>query len=130
MSSSLRVRDYMTSPVITFDPDMDITRAVRRLIDDDISGAPIIDPAIGLVGIITERDCLEIALQAGYFGTPGGPLRDYMTTSVESVDPEMGIVDLAKRLVNTRHRRFPVVSRGELIGIITRRDVLSAMFPR
>jgi CBS domain-containing protein len=77
--------------------------------------------------MLSELDCLKIALHAGYHGDWGGPVSDYMSDGVETVDAEMSIIDLAQVFLDTKFRRFPVMEKNRLIGQISRRDVLRAL---
>ena len=77
--------------------------------------------------MLSELDCLKVVLQAGYHGDYGGPVRDFMTSDVQTVNAEMSIVDLAEKFLKTRLRRFPVTDRNRLVGQISRRDVLRAL---
>lgn len=117
----------MVRDVVTVPPDTEITRVVRKLIDEDISGIVVVDAEGAVVGIVTERDCIATATQAGYFDQPGGPVADFMSTPVETVGPGENLVDVAVRLTNSKYRRYPVVEGGRLVGIIARRDVLRAL---
>ena len=121
------VRDYMTAKPITFSPEMDVLDAVHELIKHRIAGAPVIDSHGEVVGILSEFDCMKVALDSGYYGTAGGPVSQFMSKSVETVDADMSIVDLAERFLQTNYRRFPVMTENRLIGQISRRDVLRAL---
>ena len=127
MSVPLRVRDYMTSDVITVGPQVEVTQVVRLLIDRDVSGVLVVDAAGMLVGVVTERDCIRVAAAAGYYDEPGGPVADFMSAPVETVGPDDNLVDVAVRMAASRYRRFPVVVDGRLVGLIGRRDVLRAL---
>jgi len=124
---SVLVKDYMTRNLVTFKPDMDVLDAVSLLVKHRIAGAPVVDDEGNLIGMLSELDCLKIALHAGYHGDWGGPVADYMTDGVKTVDAEMSIVDLAQVFLDTRFRRFPVMQRNRLVGQISRRDVLRAL---
>lgn len=127
MTLSLRVTDCMTSKVITVTPTMQIRDAVQVLLAQGISGAPVVDDGGQIVGMLTERDCLAVAIDAGYFDEPGGRVERYMTRSVDTVDPYASVMDVAVRFRDTRYRRFPVVQEGAIVGIISRRDVLRVL---
>jgi predicted transcriptional regulator len=124
---SALVKNYMTGKLVTFHPDMDVLDAIHVLVDQGIAGAPIVDDHGDLVGMLSEIDCMKIALQAGYHGQWGGPVSEYMTTSIETVDADMNIIDLAQRFLETSYRRFPVMKDHRLVGQISRRDVLRAL---
>jgi CBS domain-containing protein len=127
MKTSLKVRDYMKTKVVTVTPNTEITLVISILIEKDISGLLVLDVNGQTVGIVTERDCIGTAVNAGYYDQLGGPVSGYMTTPVESVGPDDNLVDLAVRMTQSTFRRFPVLQDGKLVGIIGRRDVLRAL---
>lgn len=130
MAISLKVQDYMMTDVITVTPEIEITRVISLLIENDISGLLVTDARGQVVGIVTERDCIGTAVNSGYFDELGGPVSDYMTSPVESVSPDDNLVDLAVRMTHSSFRRFPVLQDGRLVGIISRRDVLRSLAHR
>ena len=121
------VKDYMARTIVTFKPDTPVLDAVHVLVKNRIAGAPVVDDEGNLIGMLSELDCLKVTLQAGYYGDYGGPVRDYMSEGVQTVNMEMSIVDLAQRFLDTRFRRFPVTDNNRLVGQISRRDVLRAL---
>ena len=127
MPRSMLVKDHMATKVVTLHPEMEILRAAHVLISCDISGAPVLDQHGRLIGVLTERDCMRVALHAGYHGEPGGLVRDYMTPDPVAVSPDDTILELAERFINARFRRYPVLDGGRLVGVISRRDVMRAM---
>lgn len=124
---NLRVEDYMCRNPVTIEPQTEITHAVHKMIECDVSGLLVVEPENRLVGIITERDCIAAASAAGYYGEWGGPVHRFMTASVETVSPGDSLVDIAARMVDSTFRRFPVVENGSLLGVLGRRDVLRAL---
>jgi len=122
-----RIRDHMATELVTVTPDTEIMRAVHLLVQHDISGMPVVEANARLVGILTERNCIDVALQAGYFDESGGCVVDYMSSPVETVGPDDSLMDVADRFRQSSFRRFPVVEDGRLIGLISRRDVLTAL---
>ena len=127
MNTHLRVREYMTTELVTITPDTEIMRAVYLLVERDISGVPVVDEGGTLVGILTERDCIATAINAGYFDEAGGSVRDFMSSPVETVEADDSLMDIAERLSKSTYRRFPVIEDGRLVGLISRRDVLEAL---
>ncbi|MDH4056244.1 MAG: CBS domain-containing protein [Gammaproteobacteria bacterium] len=121
------VKDYMARTLVTFKPDTDVLDAVHSLVKNRIAGAPVVDDAGNLLGMLSELDCLKIALHAGYHGDWGGPVSDYMSDGVETVDADMSIIDLAQVFIDSRFRRYPVMENNRLVGQISRRDVLRAL---
>lgn len=127
MSIPLRVRDYMVSSLITVAPHTEITQVVQTLIRHDISGVLVVDDDGKLLGILTERDCIAVAADSGYYDEWGGPASQYMSAPVETVGPDESLVDVAEQMKNSTYRRFPVIEREQLVGLISRRDVLKAL---
>jgi len=121
------VKDYMARTLVTFKPDTDVLDAVHSLVKNRIAGAPVVDDAGNLLGMLSELDCMKIALHAGYHGDWGGPVSEYMSDGVETVDADMSIIDLAQVFIDSRYRRFPVMENNRLVGQISRRDVLRAL---
>jgi len=124
---SLLVKDYMTGKVISLDPNLEISGAIKMLIDHDISGATVIDQHGRLVGILTERDCIRVAMHAGFDENPYGLVREYMSKDPKTVSPEQSILTVAEKFISGTFRRYPVVDQGRLVGIISRRDVMRAL---
>jgi predicted transcriptional regulator len=130
MNETPRVRDFYAADPVTINQDDDILRAVQVMLDHEISGLPVVDSDGRLVGILTERDCMLKAVEAGYLDEPGGRVEEYMTPDAQTVGLDDNLMDVAKRFVDSPFRRFPVVEQGRLVGIIMRRDFLRAMNPR
>ena len=124
---SALVSDYMTGKLISFSPQTDVLDAIHELVLHRIAGAPVLDDQGNLVGMLSELDCLKVALTAGYHGERGGPVSEYMTTETETVDADMSIVDLAQKFLHSGFRRYPVMKDNRLIGQVSRRDVLRAL---
>ena len=121
------VKDYMARTLVTVKPETDVLDAIHELITHRIAGLPVVDDEGNLVGMLSELDCMKVALNAGYHGNWGGPVRDFMSDGVKTVDAEMSIIDLAQLFINSRYRRFPVMKGNRLVGQISRRDVLRAL---
>ncbi len=127
MLKSVLIKDHMSTRLVTLDPDMDILRAVNALIKGVIAGAPVVDGNRRLVGILTERDCMRVAMQAEYHGMPGGPVSKYMTKDPQFVSPDESILHVAQLFIDGKYHRYPVVKNDRLVGMISRRDVMHAM---
>ena len=123
----VRVREYMAANPVTVTPETPILQAIHTLIEHRISGLPVVDLRGNLVGMLSEADCLPIAVQASYHGELGGHVSEYMSQEVKTVDADDSIVELAERFMRNKLRRFPVMERQRVVGQISRRDVLRAL---
>lgn len=127
MSDLPTVADYMARDLITLRPEQEINDAMAVLLKHRVSGAPVIDKAGALVGILSKKDCLRAALEASYYREWGKPVSVYMARDVTTVDPQTDIVAACEMFINSVFRRFPVVQDGRLTGQISRADILRAM---
>lgn len=125
--TSALVKDYMSGKLVTFSPDTDVLDAIHELVQHRIAGAPVVDDHGNLVGMLSELDCMQIALAAGYHGELGGPVSDFMTADTEIVESDMSIIDLAQVFLKSGYRRYPVFEDNRMVGQISRRDVLRAL---
>ena len=123
----MAVRRYMATQVVTFTPEMRIREAVKTLVKYNYTGAPVVDPDGTLVGMLSEKDCLRVAVLANAEGASETLVGDFMTTKVDTVTPETDLLDVAQRFVGAPYKRLPVVERGKLVGQISRIDVLRAI---
>jgi len=118
------VRDYMDKVVPTLSPETDILEAVDFLLAKHVTGAPVLDAAGNVIGILTEKDCLRLLSTGMDSDKPRGTVRDYMTTEVVSVPSHMNVYFLAGMFLKANYRRLPVIDGGKLVGAITRFDIL------
>jgi len=124
---SVKVADYMSTRLLTFKPSTNVFDAMQILISRGFSGAPVVDEAGKLVGMLSESDLMQVVMQDSYYAETVGIVADFMHAPVDTVAPTTDIYQLAERFVRERRRRFPVVgSDGTLVGQISRRDVLRA----
>lgn len=125
--SSVNVKKYMTANLVTFSPDMDVLKAIHLLLERGISGAPVVDKRGNIVGMLSERDCIKVLLQASYHEERGGKVSEFMTPNVKTVDMDASLLDVARMFLNAPFKRYPVVRDNVLVGQISRRDVLNAL---
>jgi predicted transcriptional regulator len=120
------VRDYMSKSLTVLSPEQDVVRAMQILLDARISGAPVVDAHGNLRGLLTQRDCLTAAFRSSYHGEAAGRVAEYMTRDVETVPAGMPLIELIEKFYRSKRRRFPVLDESQLVGQISRRDVLRA----
>lgn len=125
---ALKVKDYMTTNLITFKPDQSVQEVVESLIKYKISGGPVVNDRQELVGIISEGDCLKQLSESRYYNMPldHDNVEKRMATNVETIDGNMDVFDAANKFLNSKRRRFPIVENGKLVGQISQKDILKA----
>ncbi|MBD0831473.1 CBS domain-containing protein [Aestuariibaculum sediminum] len=124
----LKVSDYMTTNLITFTPDQTIETVMEALINNRISGGPVINDKEELVGIISEGDCIKQISESRYYNMPmqDKTIEEHMVKNVETIDGNMNIFDAANKFLQAKRRRFPIVENGKLVGQISQKDILKA----
>lgn len=127
MLHAISVKDYMAANLVTFSPDMDVLDAIHLLLENGISGAPVVDKRGNVIGILSEVDCMKVALSASYHEEWGGKVSEFMSRQVKTIDAEANLVEAAELFMKEPHRRFPVMDDNRLVGQISRRDVLRAL---
>ncbi|MGH8530826.1 MAG: CBS domain-containing protein [Nevskiales bacterium] len=124
---TVAVREYMTTKLVTFTPDMEVMSALAQLVQHGHSGAPVLDAAGRLIGMLSEKDCLKVAVMANFEGVSPGKVSDYMTTQVKSIGPDTSLLEIAGVFIDAPFKRLPVIENGKLLGQISRSDVLRAI---
>ncbi len=127
MLAKITIADYMSKRLVTLTENTNVVDAVKQLLDHKITGAPVVDQRGRLLGMFSEKDVMRIVLETVYNQSMSGKVGDYMSTEVISVDAESSIVDLAEKFEQTTVRSFPVFQDNELVGIVSRTDILRAL---
>lgn len=147
------VKNVMTKDVLTVRPDEKVDKVARLLVDNRISGVPVVDDQHRVVGIITEKDLMIKAteLKVPFYLTLfdsiiflENPIRfnndlkkytatyvkEAMTEKVVTVSEDFPISEVVPLMQKKQINRVPVVRHGKLVGIITRNDILKAIVER
>ena len=127
MLKDITAKQYMSSNVVTFQTQDDVLEAINKLLQKRITGAPVLDSLGNLVGMLSEAECIRVVLNAAYNQSKGGKVGDFMNTEIETVDVDASIVEVAEKFDKTWARSFPVVDDVDLVGVISRVDVLKAL---
>jgi CBS domain-containing protein len=114
----------MTSDLVTVRSDASVQEAIDVLLNQQISGLPVVEDDGRLVGVITEFALLAVAYDKR---VKNHSVRHHMTRDVIAVDVDDPISRIADLCIVHRVRRVPVMKDGRLVGVIARRDVLRAL---
>lgn len=113
-------QELMSTPVRTIRPETTIDEAQRVLLRYGHSGLSVVDTQDQLLGVISRRD-IDIALHHGF---SHAPVKGYMTSNLKTITPETSLPEIESLMVTYDIGRLPVISAGQLVGIVTRTDVL------
>jgi CBS domain-containing protein len=137
----------MTREVITIEPDASIMEAARLMLQHKISGLPVVDASRNLVGIVTEGDFLrrsetgtqrrrprwlEFIIGPGKLATEythesGRKVREVMTEEVHTLTEDTPLEQAVHLMERHRVKRLPVVRGGQLVGMVTRANLVRAV---
>jgi CBS domain-containing protein len=142
----MRAKDLMTKRVITVAPDDAILRAIRLMLQNKISGLPVVD-GTGLVGIVTEGDFLRRSeietvdrpprwieflmgpgpLATEYVHSNGRKVSEVMTTDVRYVAEDASLEDIVNLMEKYHVKRLPVMRDKKVVGIVSRSNIVRAV---
>ena len=148
----MKVKDIMTREVITLSPEESIEEAARKLRENRISGAPVVEGE-KIVGILSEADLMRLfesemsislvlpspleiielpirmhhQLKETARRLAATKVEDIMTRQVVTIEEEASIEEAARTMSKYEINRLPVVRGGKLVGIVTRADVIKAL---
>ena len=142
----MKVRDLMTTPVVTVAPGDRVARVARLMVEQRLSGIPVIDQDGTLLGMVTQEDVVTKHAKVHvptYLGILGDSLpfrsresdeemrrvlavtaSDLMSDRMVTIDPDRDVDDAATLMVEKHVDPLPVVQDDRLIGIIGRTDIL------
>jgi CBS domain-containing protein len=147
----IRVKDIMTTDVITLTPDTDIVTAAKTLLREGINGAPVLDSEGNLIGIICQSDLVaqQKTLELPSFITildaviplktqdeMERQIRKVSSTTVEDamtevpvfISPDTDVEEVATMMVTEKLYTVPVLENGKLVGVVGKEDILRTLF--
>jgi len=132
-------RDIMSDHVVVIYDDMLVKQVAHLLLRDRFSAFPVVNKGVGLTGIITmtdlfhiisdalrNRDLLEFRKQIS--AAKDKKVSEFMSRSVVTINPETTLDEIMHMTLEQGIHTFPVLEEGKLIGIVSRHDILNAVF--
>jgi CBS domain-containing protein len=143
----MKAADVMVSNVITVDVNASIGDVAAILLNNHISGAPVVDEKGELVGIVSEGDLMRrpeietsrrhswwlqlVSTEWGsaneYIKSHSRKVADVMTRDVITAKPDTPLGDIAALLERKRIKRVPIVEGNKLVGLVSRANILQAL---
>lgn len=146
----MRVEEIMQKNVVSVNENADIKEIARALVENKVSGIPVINDAGKLVGIVSEGDLLHketnprmpdyvdiLGAIIYYHGLKryhddyrklmATKASDIMTKKVITVAKDTTLEDAAQLMMQHSIKRLPVVENGEMIGIVSRADIIKTL---
>ena len=141
----MRVEDFMTRRVATVTPETSILAAAKLMLENHISGLPVVDASARVVGIVSESDLLRddgkgvdgspwLQMMVGPDGLAGEPAQlgarkvdEVMTRGPVTIAPSASIAQACRLMEQHGIKRLPVVENDKLVGMIARADLVRAV---
>jgi CBS domain-containing protein len=132
----VKAEEIMSSPVVTVRPDQPAREAIALLAEHSFTSLPVVDEDGDVIGIVSEIDLLRSRvphdprvhlLQQPDAGNPPRTVGDAMSDTVVCLSENADAADLAQVLVDNRIRAVPILRGSDLVGIVSRRDVLRTL---
>lgn len=124
--ANIVARDIMVTKLVTLSPETDVFQGIETLIRHKISGAPVVDDSGNLIGVFSEKSCMQVLIDAAYEGLPTNSVSAFMDSNPETIKENTSFLTIAQIFLNQPRRRLPVVEGGRLVGQVSRRDVIRA----
>lgn len=122
-----KAADIMTTNVITAKKNMVLTDVIALLLRWHISAMPVVDNEDKMVGIVSEIDLVNLTFDGNARDTI---VEEVMVTDTISFSPNTELADLVQTFSKRHLRRVPIIDKGKVVGIMSRRDILREMLRR
>ena len=121
----LRARDVMSKDVISVKNETPILEAIKILVENHISGLPVVKDDMTLTGILSEKDAIVLFYESDE--AENKTVSDYMTSPAVCFEEGEALLNVCDFLAKNIFRRVPITLNGKLVGIISIRDVLKSI---
>jgi CBS domain-containing protein len=115
-------KDVMKSGLLTVRTSTPVYEAMEILATKNVTGLPVVDDYMNLLGIVSEKDILKLLYDPN---ARPGLAEEYMTTGVIGFDEGTSLFEICDCLINNNFRRVPILKHGKLVGIISRTDIMA-----
>ena len=122
------ISNIMSTDLVTVTRKNTILEAINLLVKHNVTGLPVVDKKMRLIGVVSEKDLLIMlhTLKTRSYDSNKTPrtVESVMSTDVTSFDVNDRLSDVCKCLMENDFRRVPILSDGKLVGIVSRKDLL------
>jgi len=122
-----RAADIMTTNVVTAKKNMVLTDVIALLLRWHISAMPVVDDDDRVVGIVSEIDLVNLTFDGNARDTT---VEEIMVKEIVSFSPDAHLAELVHTFSKKHLRRVPIIDKGKVVGIVSRRDILREMLRR
>ena len=124
----LEAKEIMTNHVICVGKDTPIFEAIKLMANNNVTGIPVVEDNMTLIGILSEQDVLR--LFHTFDDEKDRTVRDFMTQPAIHFEENERLLDICYCLRDNSIRRVPVTSDGKVVGVISRSDIIKCILQR
>ena len=117
-----KAKTVMTTNVISVNRQTEIYEAIKTLVENNITGLPVVNNDMTLAGVLSEKDVLNLLYNTE--DKPGN-VEDFMTKDPVCFNVNDSLIDITECFTKNNFRRVPIVAEGKLTGIISRKDIIA-----
>ena len=125
-------KDLMRTDLITVSKEATVSEVIDILAEKRITGLPVVEDDMTIVGLISEKDVLQVAYriisQSYDPASSKATVEKLMAKELITFSPEDNLADICQCFLDRSIRRVPVVDNGKLVGIISRKDIITLAF--
>lgn len=118
----LKAKDIMIDHVVCVQKDTPVLKAIKLMVKNNITGIPVVEDDMSLVGMVSEQDILR--LFHTFTDEKDRAVSDFMTQPAVYFEVEEPALDICYCLRDYTIRRVPITSNGKVVGIISRSDII------
>ena len=117
-----KAKTIMTTNVISVNRQTGIYEAIKTMVENNITGLPVVNDDMSLAGVISEKDVLSLLYN---IEDKPGKVDDFMTKDPVCFNEDDSLVDIAECFIENNFRRVPIIAQGKLAGIVSRKDIIA-----
>ncbi len=124
-------KNIMSTEIISITPDTHVEEALKVLVNNKVTGLPVVTDSGKFVGILSELDIIEQIMASKTLDDVDFSEEIHFSKNITSVQETTTLKEVLVLFAESKFRRLPVVNgKGRLVGIITRRDIMRLLFYR
>jgi len=124
MKSNIKVGDVMTRNFVSIKPNESVVSAAKKMIQKRV-GSLIIEEKKKLMGLVTQRDIIYALIKKSKNELAKTPVIDIAVKKITTTKPSADIYEAMARMKKTKHRWLPAVINGDVVGMLTIKDIIN-----
>ncbi len=125
--TDIKVKSLMQTKPLTIKCKTQLSEVLDKLVEARVSGLPVVNEQNEVVGFVSGYDCHKALLASSYYCDKPIIVNDIMSESIPTLSPNEGLGDVAIRVLDKVIDVYPVVENNQLVGTLTRNDLLKML---